>query len=188
VLGLSVGGVLAPGLPGTSWQSSMDDARTAAQQWSSARLHPLLVLAGSELRERHARGRYHALELGEAITICRDMMDVLEPAGVVVTRVGLQPGPDGMGRAVAGPRHSGLRQLVEARRSLDGMRVRLRSEGIGAGDRVRVHCAPADETRTRGPYNQHIRTLRAEFGLTELTIHTDPTLTRGTIRIQRETP
>lgn len=175
-LGMRVGGVLAPGLPSSSHETSLADAATAATQWSFARLHPVLVLADSALRARHARGAYTPLTLGEAVTTCRSTADRLEAEGVEVRRIGLQPGPDGVGRAVAGPVHPALRELVEARRTLDVLRQRL--AGVRGRD-VTIRCAPADETRTRGPYNQHVRTLRAEHGLDALAVRPDPSLPRG---------
>ncbi|MCB9681530.1 MAG: hypothetical protein H6733_08675 [Alphaproteobacteria bacterium] len=179
--GFTVGGVLAPGLPGSTYDGALDDARTAARLWSFARLHPVQVLDGSALRELLETRRYAPLQLGEAITVCRAMLDVLEPAGVEVVRVGLQAGPDGFGRAVAGPRHPGLRELVEARRVLDRLRDAL--DGAPRGAVVTVGCAPADETRTRGMYNQNVRTLRAELGLKELHVRPDPDVERGAFRV-----
>jgi hypothetical protein len=180
-LGIEVGGVLAPGLPNHSHALALQDARLAAQHWTFVRLHPVLVLAEARLRDLLERHRYVPLELGEAVTVCRDMIDLLEPAGVQIVRVGVQPGPDGLGRAVAGPRHSSLRELVEARRTLE--RLRSACDGLPAGSQVVVRCAPADQTRTRGPYNLHLRSLRAELNLAEVHVDPDPALPRGALRI-----
>ncbi|MCA9572150.1 MAG: hypothetical protein KC656_30130, partial [Myxococcales bacterium] len=139
------------------------------------------VLDGSALRELHARRRYTALSLAEALTVCHAQLDVLEAAGVDVVRVGLQPGPDGFGRAVAGPAHPGFRELVEARRTLDRLRAML--VGTPRGAVVTVTCAPADQTRTRGALHANVRTLRAELGLAALQVAEDPALARGTWRI-----
>jgi histone acetyltransferase (RNA polymerase elongator complex component) len=136
------------------------------------------VLLGSGLWSAHLDGFYDPLSLGQAITTCRAMLDVLEPAGVRVIRVGRQAGPDELGRAVAGPRHSSLRELVEARRTLDRLRALLSAEDR-AGSEVVIRCAVADETRTRGPMNDNVRTLRAEFALAELLVRADPSLERG---------
>lgn len=185
-LGFEVGGVLAPGLPRSSHHTAIADAHAASLRWRFARIHPVLVLHRSALRDLHDHKQYVPLTLGEAITTCRAMMDVLEAAGVTVTRVGLQPGPDGFGRAVAGPRHSALRQLVEARRTLDVLREHL--QGVPPGADVTIACAPADETRTRGPHNQHLRTLRAEARLGGLRVITDPRLPRGQVEVDTHIP
>ncbi len=175
--GLRVGVTLAPGLPGSGFETSIADAQLAAVHFDTARIHPVLVLDRSALREVHAAGQYTPLALGEAVTVCRAMMDVLEDAGVIVIRVGMQPGPDGLGRAIAGPAHSSLRELVEARRVLDRLYT-LVSPHRGVAH-VRVNCAPADVGRTHGPYNQHKRALRAEFGIEQIEIRADPGLVRN---------
>lgn len=185
-LGMMPGIVLAPGLPGTSHHLAVKDAEIAAASVRFARIHPVLVLAGSGLQEAHLDGSYVPLELGQAVTTCRAMVDVLEPAGVEVIRVGSNPDKDGFGRAVAGPRHPSLRQLVDARRILEVLDRRL--NGARPGGIVHIRCHPADETCTRGPFNQHIRTLRAAHRLAELRIHPDPALSRGELIIHEVEP
>jgi len=113
--GMRAGVVLAPGLPGTTHDDAIDDARRLVGRADVARIHPVLVIRGSRLARAHLEGRYRPLELQQAITTCRAMLDVLEVGGVEVARVGLQARHDGYGRAIAGPRHPSLRQLVERR-------------------------------------------------------------------------
>lgn len=183
-LGLQTGVVLAPGLPGTSHEHAVDDARAVAETVDFARIHPVLVLRDSRLREAHMNGTYHPLTLGQAITTGRAMLEVLEQAGVDVIRIGQSPGPDGLGRAVAGPIHTSLRQLIDARRVLARLQHRLYK--VPAGAHIRIRCNPADETHTRGPYNQHIRTLRAAHGLAEVRVSPDPELARGQLVVEQE--
>lgn len=184
-MGVEVGAVVAPGLPASSFDLAVDDARTLAPLVHTARIHPVLVLHGSGLREAHMDGTYTPLTQGEAVTVCRALLDVFSEADVRVTRVGQQPGPDGLGRAVAGPVHSSLRELVEARRTLDSLRDLL-DEARPRGHVV-LRCAPADVSRTRGPYNQHVRTLRAEFSLDALSVKADPALPRGSWSVTEAT-
>jgi histone acetyltransferase (RNA polymerase elongator complex component) len=186
-LGLSPGIVLAPGLPRTRHQDAVDDARAAAAAGARfARVHPVLVLEGSGL-EAHARaGTYTPLTLGQAVSTAREVVDVLEAAAVEVVRVGANPLPDGLGRPVAGPFHPSFRQLVDARRVLDRLRGHLAS--ACAGSSVVVRCHPADETITRGPLNQHVRTLRAAFRLAEVRIRPDEALARGELAVDIQLP
>lgn len=177
--GLEVGVVLAIGLPSTSHDTCMRDVAMARSLFDTARLHPVLVVDGSRLRQLHLDALYRPLELAEAVTACDHMVEGLEAGGVQVIRIGMQSGPDGLGRVVAGPRHPNLRQLVEARRVLRILEVRIDDRLPPGPQRLVIRCAPADETRTRGPFNQHVRTLRAQFRLTEVRIHPDPTLDRG---------
>src|SRR5690606_25851906 len=91
--GLAPGVVLWPGLPGSSHDDAVADARRAAPLVRTARLHPVQVIEGAALQRHHLDGSYRPLELGEAVTVCRAMMDVLEAAGAQVIRVGLQAEP-----------------------------------------------------------------------------------------------
>ena len=181
-LDFRVGIVLAPGLPGTDFDTSLDDAMDVREHVDTARLHPVLVLNRSGLKTLHMEGRYRPLKLGEAVTVCRAMMDILEAGDVQVLRVGLQPGPDGFGKAVAGPRHSSLRELVECRRMLDHLRSVL--DETTSGTHIEIKCCPADVSRVRGPLNQHVRTLRAEFQLTDLDVTADEQLKRGHVQVK----
>ena len=72
----------------------------------------------------------------------------------------------------------------DARRVLAQLETRL--HGVPAGSHIRIRCHPADETHTRGPYNRHIRTLRAAHGLAGVRISPDPALVRGQLVVQRE--
>ena len=121
---------------------------------------------------------YTPLELGTAIDVCAELLDLFEANGVKVIRVGMQPGPDGFGRAAAGPRHTSLRELVEANRTLKRLRSML--DGVKPKTHVTILCASADQTRTRGPLNQHIRTLRADYKLAEVSIAVADHLERET--------
>ncbi len=182
-MGIAVGGVLACGLPRTDHALAVKDAHEAATIWSFARLHPVIVLDRSGLAERHALGRYTPLTLSEAVTTTRAQLDVLEGAGVAVRRIGQQPGPDALGRAVAGPVHPALRELVESRRTLDRLRDQLGIRPPGA--HVQVRCAVADETRVRGPRNHNLHVLRQELDLRRIDVTPDPTLDRGELVVQR---
>ena len=192
LVGVEVGIVLAVGLPSSDHAATMADADLVAARAaaggpsgvSSARIHPVLVRRGSGLAEAHRLGRYRPLTLGQAVTTCRGVLDRLEGARIRVIRVGVNPGPDEAGRVVAGPHHPALRQLVEARRTLAVLHHRL--AGAASGARVAIRCHPADETRTRGPYNQHIRTLRATHRLAEVRVRPDPGLQRGQLVIEDE--
>lgn len=176
-MAVEVGAVLAPGLPGSTHETFLADVRDLLGRTHTARLHPVLVFRGSGLRELHMRGLYTPLSLGQAVGACREALDLLEQGGVKVIRIGQQPTPDGLGHAVAGPRHPSLRELVEARRALDQLRNLLSDAPAGA--QIVVRCAPADLARAKGPRSQHVRTLRAEFRLSDLHVQPDPDLQRG---------
>jgi len=181
--GLRVGAVLTPGLPGTDFETACRDAEIAAQHVQTARLQPALVLSGSRLQQMYEQGRYTPLTTEVAVETCRQMMEVLEAAGVRVIRVGAQPGPDGMGRLIAGPYHPSLRELVESKRAQDAIRRQIAQ--IEDAKAILIRCAPADETRARGPANANLRVFRVEFGLEQVVVQADPGLTRGEWAVEK---
>jgi hypothetical protein len=184
-LGLSPGVVLAPGMPRTSHDSSVADARRLAPLVDTARLHPVLVLQHSALQQLHMADLYEPLTVPQAVSLCRDLLEIFEAHGVAVLRIGQNPGADELGRCVAGPDHSSLRELIEAQRAQEAVRELLGA--VPRGAHAVVRCAPADEARTRGPLHDNVRTLRAEFGLAELTVVADAALQRGMWRVEEAT-
>lgn len=181
-MGFRVGAVLSPGLPYTRFQDCIDDASRMAELVDTIRIHPALVYADAAIREAHMDGTYVPLTLGEAVTVCAAMMDIFEENNVSVIRVGVQPGPDETGRVVAGPFHPSFRELVEGRRTLQIL-LKL-GECTPPGQNVIIRCHPRDETRTRGPFNQNIRTLRADYKMRTLTVHVDAEMARGSWRLE----
>jgi len=180
--GLAAGIVLAPGLPRSSHELSVADAERAAPLVRTARIHPVLVLQGSGLQRVHMDALYEPLTVGQAVTTCRAMMDVFDDHGVEVVRVGQNPSADELGRCVAGPDHSSLRELVEARRARELVGAMLASfDGQRA---MRVRCAPADEARTRGPMHANVRAWRAMGPFASLEVVPDASLQRGMWRVE----
>jgi len=181
-MGFKVGAVLSPGLPHTTHQDCIDDASRVAPLVDTVRIHPTLVYADAHLREAHMDGTYTPLSIGQAVTACSSMMDIFDAEGVAIIRVGVQPGPDETGRVVAGPFHPSFRELVEGRRTLQAL-IKL-ADCTPPHQNVIIRCHPSDETRTRGPFNQNIRTLRADFKMQTLTVQVDVNLVRGSWRIE----
>jgi len=182
-LGLRVGLLLTPGLPGTDFEIARRDAELAASHFHTARIQPALVLAGSRLHQMYDDGRYSPLSTDVAVETCRQMMEILACREVQVIRVGAQPGPDDMGRLVAGPYHPSLRELVESRRAQDAIRSQIAQ--LDAPTAIVILCAAADETRARGPANANIRVFRVEFGLERVVVRSDPTLQRGQWAVEK---
>lgn len=179
-----VGVVLAVGLPHSDHGSVLKDVAAVLPHVQTLRLHPVLVLEGSALRMDHANGRYVPLTIAQAVTTCAAACDLAEAADVRVIRIGQQPRIDGLGHAVAGPRHSGLGELVAARRTQQAvMGLTMTAPRTGA---VRLRCHPADVSRTRGPLNANTRAYRAALQGRLTGIVPDSTLTRGSFRFEHD--
>ncbi len=182
--GFKVGAVLSPGLPGTSTETALADVREllAIEAVGFVRLLPALAFVGSQLARWAREGRWRPMDLSEAVTCLRAMIELLEVAGVPVIRVGLQPGQDVPYRVEQGPVHPDLRGLVQARRFRDRLATALADAAEGANVVVLVN--PRDLSWARGPLGANIRELRAGHGLSELLILADRRVDRGTVRLE----
>ena len=182
-LGVRTGVVLTPGLPGTDYDTCIRDATKAGELFDTARIQPVLVLGGSRLQEMFEGGRYTPLTTRVAVAVCRDMMAILDAQNVEIIRVGAQPGPDGMGKLIAGPYHSSFRELVESKRAQDALRPLIAS--LRSPTSIRIRCAAGDETRARGPANANIRIFRVEFELERVVVEADPRFERGQWAVEK---
>jgi histone acetyltransferase (RNA polymerase elongator complex component) len=184
-LGVRTGAVLAPGLPGSSHDSAVMDARVIAESdpplADFVRLIPALALRGAPLCAWVQAGRWSPMSIAEAATTCHACLDVLDAGDVPVVRVGLQAGPDVSVPVVAGPAHPDLRGLVEVRRF-----HRRMAEALAGMPRSRpavVRVNPRDLSWAKGTANANVRALRAELGLVSLRVEPDPEVPRGRVQV-----
>lgn len=121
---LPVGVQMMIGLPGQSRESSLNDLERlatlkGAQRWE-LRLYPCLVIAGTELEALWRGGKYIPLTVEEAALWGGEFIERALVLGFVPIRIGLQETEALAARAVAGPHHPALGELIlaeaEARR------------------------------------------------------------------------
>ena len=146
----------------------------------TVRLHPTLVLAGTELAEMWARGDYQPLSMAEAITACKSALIKFAAAGIPVIRLGLQATPalETAGSIVAGPYHPSFRALVEETLFFD-LAARLLNSSHNGGREVTFSLSPGDVSSFRGPKNRNIEAMKEKFSLATLTLAVNPHQPRG---------
>jgi hypothetical protein len=101
-----------------------------------------------------------------------------------VIRMGLQATADlSLGEMVeAGPLHPAFGHLVQAACFLDAVRCALLARPVAAGVlSLRVH--PKSISRMRGLGNASCGRLKAEFGLSDVTVRPDPALAEDEIAL-----
>lgn len=184
-IGFSTGVVLSPGLPDSDHQSAIADARSLADRSrvDFVRIEPALAFEGTRLAALARAGRWEPMSLAEAVTSTLHMVEILEEAGVEIARLGLQPGQDIPVRAIAGPVHPNLRQLVEVRRFYARMAHELAL--VPRGSAVELQVNPRDLSWAKGTANANVRSLRVEHALTALRICPDESIPRGDVRLSR---
>ena len=128
--GLVLGVHLLPGLPGQTPETFARDVDTVVNLDADAvRLHPCLVLEGTELARWWRTGRYSPWDeattlnvLGRALARCWQM-------GVHVIRVGLAAEPSLTEAVLAGPWHPSLGQRAASLALLSHIRERINELG-----------------------------------------------------------
>ena len=103
------------GLPGDSLEHDLTTAKEIVElEADDARIYPALVIKGTALEQLYHEGKYHPLEMNEAIRRSAEVFRVLDEGGVRVIKMGLHPsdaflsGDD----LIAGPFHEAFRELV----------------------------------------------------------------------------
>ncbi|MDE5833774.1 MAG: radical SAM protein, partial [Desulfovibrio sp.] len=112
--GLAAGVHLMPGLPGSSAQIFLDDVRAALELGANfLRLHPCLVLRGTDLERLWRRGEYAPMEMEETLEVLAQALCLATVKDVPVIRIGVAPEPDFEGAVLAGPRCPSLGSRVQ---------------------------------------------------------------------------
>ena len=186
-LGFQVGIHLVPGLPGQDVQGMLEDAEALSENgvnWVDfVRLWPAIGFSGSKLASWAEEGRWRPLQLGAAVNIIGQMVDIIEAQSIVVSRIGMQPGQDIPVKAVAGPVHPNIRGEVESRRFASRLDVLL--ESVASGARVWVCVNPKDLHLAKGISNINTRVLTQRHGLSSMEFVTDEEVQRGTVSVAR---
>ena len=183
--GLETGIHLMVGLPGDSSEGfARTVAATIALAPDTVRIHPTLVLAGTELAAMWARGDYQPLSIAEAVIACKQALSKFAAAGIPVIRLGLQATPalEKPGSIVAGPYHPAFRSLVDEAIYFD-LAVRLLNILNAGGADAVIYLSPQDVATFRGPKNRNIEAIKEKFSLSSLTVAVDPNQPRGCLAV-----
>jgi histone acetyltransferase (RNA polymerase elongator complex component) len=182
-VGIDVGIHLMIGLPGDSFTKNMYSARrTAELQPTSVRIHPTLVIRGTQLEVLYKRGGYIPLSLETAVMMCKDMLKLFRDHQIPVIRIGLQPTESMEQNIVAGPYHPAIRQLVESAILYDEMESLCTTQPFS--DNLAIfYVSPKDVSTARGQKNENIKKLQQRFHFTDVRILADNTIQRGQIRL-----
>lgn len=169
------------GLPGSTFNDELSTAKDIIKlKPKYVRLHPTLVLKGTELEKMFHAGTYMPMELDKAVDITEKVVRLYRQAGVLVIRIGVHPSELLTENVVAGPWHPAFRELVEGRYLMNEASREL----TGYRDRdVQISIAPQDETYMRGENNSNYNELLSSFGLKNLEIVKDPTIKRGSLSV-----
>ena len=171
------------GLPSSTLNDELQTAKDIIKlKPKYVRLHPTLVLKGTELEKMFLSGTYKPLELSEAVDITEKVLRLYRQAEILVIRIGIHPSELLTENVVTGPWHPSFRELVEGKYLMNEASRELTDY---QGQKVQISIAPQDETYIRGENNANYTSLLKSFGLTNLEIVKDPNMQRGSISIKK---
>ncbi len=143
---------LMAGLPG-------ENTRIRENAWQRAlslepdymRIHPTLVMKGSELADMYSAGAYEPLALEKAVSICADMFADATRAGIKVIRLGIQSSVSlqASEAVLGGPWHPSFGQMVKSLVYYRLVETALEKLGMTRG-RVEITVPPKEISNLTG--------------------------------------
>ena len=184
--GFITGLQLMIGLPGDSRGTSLVTTAKAVRLGPHiVRIYPTLVLEGSKLASLYRRHQYLPLSLEQAVSLCADMVERFESAGITVIRIGLQDSVSLSDRkkVLAGPHHPAMGHLVRSeiwlRKTLALLQKRKKYS-----NHLRIVVAPRDISLARGYKNHNIQAIKRQLNMEGLEIEGDEALKTGGMRFE----
>jgi histone acetyltransferase (RNA polymerase elongator complex component) len=186
--GLNVGLQLMVGLPGEDKarrDKSFNDVLSIKPDF--LRIHPTLVLKGSELEKIYNIGDYVPLSIEEAIVICSDLVIRAESSGIPVIRIGLQSSCSlqETGSILAGPWHPSFGQMVRGEiyyhLFLKGMRELNEETG-----KLRIEVQCSDPETMKGQGNGNLKKIIVRYPDLALIIKKNKTMSKNQILMSGE--
>lgn len=189
--GFRLGIQLMVGLPGDTYERDIKTAKeTIKLAPQMVRIYPTLVIAGTQLDKMWQAGKYRALSLEKAITVCKDMRRLFTAASIPVIRMGLYPGEElrAAGVIKAGPFHPAFGELVEQAIFRDQAESALRQhiDRFGSTERLYINVNERDLSKLLGPQRTNLNYLKQLFAIEDLRFRINPALDRNSISIDRE--
>jgi len=188
--GLETGVHLMAGLPGDNPERFSETVEAViAMKPAMVRIHPTIVFRGTALGLTYSAGGYRPLGLDDAVSLCKPAVRKFAAHNIPVVRLGLQTTKEmeAPGGILAGPYHPAFGALVYESLFRD-MAWALLSRRPHPEEKVAFCVAPADDSHLRGRGQSNLKTLKKAFGLTEITVVSDKSLSRGMLSMQGAAP
>lgn len=111
--GMSLGLQMMTGLPGDSYEKSMQTAQRIAElEPDCVRIYPTLVMEDTRLMEMYMQGAYIPQSLEYAVRLASDAAELFLSRGIEILRISLQTTDGVNADTVIGPYHPAFAELV----------------------------------------------------------------------------
>ncbi len=156
--GFELGLQMMTGLYGSNDELDRETAKAIiALNPETIRIYPAITLKDTYLESLYKSGEYLPPKLEDAVSLCDELLEMFEKAGIKVIRVGLHTIEDGS--YVAGPWHPAFKELCDSKRMLEIAKQAL--SNLEKGEYVLRVC-PKSISKMTGNKRQnlaHLETL-----------------------------
>lgn len=160
--GFSLGLQMMTGLPGDTYQKSLETAeKIALLEPDTVRIYPTVTLKGTKLAEMFESGEYIPMDFEETVKLCSRLLLFFESKGIEVIKLGLQYEKSMVENYVAGAFHPAFRELCENEIYFNAALKGLQS--FGNADIINfIEVAPGEVSKLTGQRKNNIKRLNAE--------------------------
>ncbi|MCK4694604.1 MAG: radical SAM protein [Candidatus Cloacimonetes bacterium] len=171
---------LMPGLPKFSKKTLDQTIQTTIDiNPDFVRIYPTILLAGTELEKRYLKGKYHPLELNEAIKFVSEMIQQFKKHKIKVTKVGLHSDIDER-HIAAGPYHQSFGELVRGEMLLKRI--------VDNFEDKTLMISSADISLFKGFNSQMLKSLKTQLNLDKIPIIIDNNLDKNNFLFTEQPP
>lgn len=157
--GFSLGLQMMTGLPGSSPERDIRTARDfISLRPETVRIYPALVLDHTPMANLWREGAYRPQTAEEAASLCAELLDLFEEAGIRVIRVGLHAEPSLEKNLLAGPYHPAFREIAESLRFYKKITPEILNYPKGA---LTVFVNPSEHSKATGQKRANLDSWKA---------------------------
>ncbi len=183
--GIELGIQTMLGLPGDSFEKSMNTARGVVElKPDMIRIYPAIVLKGTLMEYYYLNGKYTPLGVEEAVEWCAQILPLYKKAGITVLRIGLQGSDTLEDSIVAGPYHPAFGELVESRVLLKKMFGELDKIEIPRNSKLIIRTIPSLVSKLVGQKRRNIEQLKERYFIKNIDVLADLDYGEFTLEIQ----
>ena len=178
--GFTLGLQMMVGLYGSTPElDRMSAERIIALGPQEARIYPTVILKNTRLGELFQSGEYVPYRLNDAISLCAELLDRFESAGISVIKLGLHSSKDVERNMLGGLYHPSFRELCEAER------YKKKIEGLIGDDKACAFTVPSRNlSKAIGQNKSNIEYFRSKG--VEVKIIPDPEQSEYILKSQTE--
>jgi len=158
------------GLPGDSWERSLDTARQiVALSPNGVRIYPTVIVKGTKLFDLWRAGLYAEHSVSEAVSLCAELCLIFDQVGIPIIRLGLNPSDElSGGAACAGAYHPAFGELVYSKICFNKAVCLLTN--VSPGSDVVILVSKGFVSKMTGRRRENIEQLIRKFSLKSLNV------------------